>query len=209
MPIQPSTRQPPDGPPVPSLQIVPQLRPASSGAGSWAGFTPWRGLRAGLIALVVAVVVAVPAFALTRDSGHHAAALNVPAVALSAASRLQSRTIPTLTGAGSAVTHPGVRLTVAGGRSAIVVRHAHAGLASAPPSSTHDFTPAQVLQLADGSSPYMPPTYLAAVYRRAGEPLLDPVADARCARVHPGRLHERNRGRIGAGCTDRHRRCQC
>ena len=113
-------------------------------------------------------MVAVPAFALTRDSGHHAAALNVPAVVLSAASRLQSRTIPTLTGAGSAVTHPGVRLTVAGGRSAIVVRHAHTGLASPPPSSTHDFTPAQVLQLADGSSPYMPPTYLAAVYRELG-----------------------------------------
>jgi cell wall-associated NlpC family hydrolase len=168
MPIQPSTRQPPDGPPVPSLLIVPQPRPASSGAGSWAGFTPWRGLRASLIALVVAVVVAVPAFALSRDSGHHAAALNVPAVVLSAASRLQSRTIPTLTGAGSAVTHPGVRLTVAGGRSAIVVRHAHTGLASPPPSSTHDFTPAQVLQLADGSSPYMPPTYLAAVYRELG-----------------------------------------
>lgn len=168
MPTQPSIRQPPDGPPVPSLQILPQLRPASSGAGAWVGFAPWQGVRVGLIALAVAVLVAVPAFALTRDSGHHAVALNVPAVALSAPSRVQSRTIPTLTGAGSAVTHPGVRLTVAGGRSAIVPRHAHADLASTPPSSAHDFTPAQVTQLADGSSPYVPPTYLATVYRELG-----------------------------------------
>ena len=168
MPIQPSTHQPTDGPQVPSLQILPQLRPASRGAGAWVGLAPRRGLRVGLIALAVAVLVAVPAFALTRDSGHHAVALNVPAVALSAPSRLQSRTVPRLTGAGSAVTHPGVRLTVAGRRTAIVARHAHTDVPSTPPSSTHDFTPAQVTQLADGSSPYVPPTYLATVYRALG-----------------------------------------
>ncbi|HUY60220.1 MAG TPA: hypothetical protein VMV16_10985 [Solirubrobacteraceae bacterium] len=168
MPRQPSTRQPPDGPPVPSLQILPQLRPASGGARAWVGFATWPGLRVGLIALAVAVLVAVPAFALTRDSGHHAVALNVPAVALSAPSRVRSRTIPTLTGAGSAVTHTGVRLTVAGGGSAIVLRRVHADVARAPHSSAHEFTPAQVTQVADGSSPYVPPTYLAALYRRLG-----------------------------------------
>ena len=79
MPIQPSTPQPTDGSQVPSLQILPQLQPASRGAGAWVGLAPWRGLRVGLIALAVAVLVAVPAFALTRDSDHHPVALNVPA----------------------------------------------------------------------------------------------------------------------------------
>jgi cell wall-associated NlpC family hydrolase len=168
MPIQPSTRQPPDVPPVPSLQIVPQLRPASSG-GAWVGFAPWRGLRVGLIALATAVVVAVPAFALTRDSGHHAAALNVPRVPLSAPPRVQSRTIPTVTGAGSAVTRSGARLSVAGGVGSTVLRHAHADTGSVAPSSAHDFTPSEVTQLADGGSTYVPPTYLATEYRAVAD----------------------------------------
>ena len=82
--------------PVPPLQIVPQLAARlQRRRRSRSASRPGRGLRVGLIALAVAVAVAVPAFALTRDSGHHAAALNVPAVALSArtpgSSRARSR----------------------------------------------------------------------------------------------------------------------
>ncbi len=70
MPTRQSSRQAADGPPVPSLEIVPGLQPAPDGRGGSVGPSPSVRLRVGVIALVGAAVVAGAVFMLTRGLGH-------------------------------------------------------------------------------------------------------------------------------------------
>ncbi len=160
MPIRHSTRKPPDGHPVPSLEIAPQLQAASDARGSTIGLRPSFGIRIGVIALLAAAVIAGVVFMLTHGSDHDA---THDATMLPESAYLpRVHTLPVAIGPGAAVTVSGVRLRIVSASP----------LPKPPPPKPTPRAPlelsaSQLLATTDGSSPFAPPSYLASAFQSA------------------------------------------
>ncbi len=162
MPIRHSTPKPTDGHPVPSLEIGPQLQPASDGRGSTLGlmpsFRPWIGV----IALVAAAAITGAVFALLHGSDHGRTANQDVTVLPVSAYLPQVHTLPLVVGHDAAVTDSGARLRIVDASP----------LPKPPPPKPTPRAPlelsaSQLLATTDGSSALAPPSYLASAFESA------------------------------------------
>ncbi len=148
----------PEHPPVPPLQLAPRLQAVGDGYVASLRTAAGLGLRAGLIALVLALVITSAVFLIT----HHPRQVDASATVVrlpTAHGRLRGTT-PALIGA--QLTLRGVPLT-ARFRPAAPSRHT----AVTPRSYAHELSTTDLTELVDGTSVYEPAPYLVADYRLA------------------------------------------
>jgi len=157
---------------VPALQIGPRLQ-AAAGGSAMLRMLPGRGTRAGILALIAAVLTASVVYVVIQggagrpdaDAGGAVGAGGAPAHA----EWPGSRRVPIASAPDAAVSSGGARLVAAGTlKSASAVYRVpvtRAPTAPAAASNVHDFTLSDLTSIVDGGTGYEPPAYLAGAYR--------------------------------------------
>jgi cell wall-associated NlpC family hydrolase len=142
---------------VPSLEIMPRLEPAGDGDGASLRTPPGIGVRAGLIALLGAVVIAAAVFLLTHRTHHLGGAA---ASALTTRERQQ---------ADARLALAGVRAASSSILSAAAAQSGRALVGSQSTPVPHDLSSSDLTTLAAGTSLYQPADYLEHAYQTVAD----------------------------------------